>query len=226
MSMKRNDVTRIDLGFVSAYLLGAERGFVLVDTGMKSQRERLAAALAKAGCGSGDLVLVIVSHADYDHAGNCEWLRESFGAPIAIHSADAPTLISGESPQRVMSGRFGKILTRILSKRRGGGPSCKPDILLEDGQDLAPWGLSAKVLHLPGHTPGAIGLLVEGGNFVAGDVFANWRRPAASPFVHDRAAYRASIERARKLIPIDTKIWPGHGGPFPASALEDIALGD
>jgi glyoxylase-like metal-dependent hydrolase (beta-lactamase superfamily II) len=39
------------------------------------------------------------------------------------------------------------------------------------------------VLHLPGHRPGAIGILAggetEGWNFLAGDVFASWRRPAA-----------------------------------------------
>ena len=222
--MEQNKHQRLDFGFVNAYLIRADRGFVLIDTGTAGHRARLGAALAEAGCTGDKLRLVVLTHADYDHAGNASWLRETFGSPIAIHAGDAPMLETGVAPPRYIRGLLGRLLTPILALRRGGGPTCRPDILLEDSQELRPWGLAARVVHLSGHTPGAIGILAEDGAFFAGDVFANWRRPAASPFIHDAGSYRVSIARARELVPAEATVHPGHGGPFPAGELAKISL--
>ena len=222
--MQDRGPTRIELGFVNAYLLEGKKGFVLVDTGMASQRKKLEEALAAAGCERGSLALVVVTHADYDHMGNCPWLRDEWGAPVAIHGADRATLETGAAPRRFMRGLLGKILTFLISLRPEGGPTCPADHILEDGQSLEAWGLSATVCHLPGHTPGAIGLLMADGVFIAGDVFANWRKPAPSPFIHDLEAYRASLAKALELLPASSTVWPGHGGPFPAAAIAAMKL--
>jgi glyoxylase-like metal-dependent hydrolase (beta-lactamase superfamily II) len=222
--MQDRGPTRIELGFVNAYLLEGTKGFVLVDTGMASQRKKLEEALAAAGCGRGSLALVVVTHADYDHMGNCPWLRDEWGAPVAIHGADRETLETGAAPRRFMRGWLGKLLTLILSLRPAGLPTCPADVLLEDGQSLEAWGVAARVLHLPGHTRGAIGLLMAEGVFIAGDVFANWRRPAPSPFIQDLEAYRASLAKVLELVPASATVWPGHGGPFPATAIAAMKL--
>ena len=102
--MGKDDYQKLDFGFVSVYLVKAEKGFALVDTGMGGHRAKLEAALARSGCGRGDLRLVIITHADYDHAGNAEWLRETFGDPIAIHAGDAEMLETRIAPCEASSG--------------------------------------------------------------------------------------------------------------------------
>jgi glyoxylase-like metal-dependent hydrolase (beta-lactamase superfamily II) len=222
--MNTTSVQKLDFGFVSAYLLHGEKGFVLVDSGTEHHRIMLADRLAQAGCAKGDLALVVLTHADYDHAGNCAWLRETYGAKIAVHEGDAPMLETGIAPRRSIRGFFGPLLTFLVNLRKVRNPACAPDLRLVDGQDLGEWGVQARIVHLPGHTPGAIGVLVGETDFLAGDVYANWRKPAASPFVHDVEAYRASLAKARTVVPATATVWPGHGGPFPASALAGITI--
>jgi len=230
----RTTTHRIEFGFVNAFLLASEKGFVLIDTGLPSHRKTLRSALEGAGCRPGNLGLVVLTHvvlthADIDHAGNAAWLRETYGAEVAVHALDAPQLETGIAPPRTLRSRLGRLLTglRDLVPRRA--VTCPADLLLADGQDLGAWGLpAAKVIHLPGHNPGALGLLVEdgkgGGDFFAGDVLANFRRPSTSPFIHDLAAYRASLGRLRGLLPEGALVHPGHGQDFPASALKTIEL--
>lgn len=84
-------IHRIDVG-VNCYLIGDERGRVLIDTGFRSKRARLDAELAAAGCRPAGLRLIVLTHGDVDHTGNGEHLRSTYGGPIAIHEADAKTV--------------------------------------------------------------------------------------------------------------------------------------
>jgi glyoxylase-like metal-dependent hydrolase (beta-lactamase superfamily II) len=52
----------------------------------------------------------------------------------------------------------------------------KPDIFLRDGQDLGEYGFGAKIIHLPGHTKGSIGILTEEGDLFAGDTLVMAKR--------------------------------------------------
>jgi glyoxylase-like metal-dependent hydrolase (beta-lactamase superfamily II) len=64
-------VSTIKPGIVSAYLVGAEGGFVLIDTGLASQWEKLEGKLQAEGCLPGKLKLVAITHGDFDHTGLC-----------------------------------------------------------------------------------------------------------------------------------------------------------
>ncbi len=70
---------RIRLGGANAYVLDADGGFVLIDTGTPENRKVLDAALRAMGCGPGTLRLVVPTHGDYDHAGNAAYLRATWG---------------------------------------------------------------------------------------------------------------------------------------------------
>ena len=50
---------------------------MLIDTGKPEKRADLVARLERAGCRPGDLRLIVLTHGDYDHAGNAAYLRES-----------------------------------------------------------------------------------------------------------------------------------------------------
>jgi glyoxylase-like metal-dependent hydrolase (beta-lactamase superfamily II) len=59
---------------VSSYHVTGGDGFVLIDTGKPEKRREFEAELARAGCKSGDLKLIALTHGDYDHAGNAAYL--------------------------------------------------------------------------------------------------------------------------------------------------------
>lgn len=205
--------------FVSnCYLLKAAGGWVLVDTGVSFRRGALKDSLKAAGCGPGDLQLVIITHGDFDHTGNCAWLKERYRAKLAAHAGEVPALETG----RMMASRKhprGTIATAVMNLAgKLVFKPFKPDVLLEDGDDLSPYGLDARIIHLPGHTTGHIGVLTAAGDLFCGDLLGNQKRPEKFSLIDDDEEMNASIERLKEL-PV-TKVYPGHGLPFNISELK------
>ena len=77
------------LGSVNCYLIGSQAGYLLIDTGGPNQRLALEKGLADAGCRPGRLKLIVLTHGDFDHTGNAAYLREKFGAKLAMHAGDS-----------------------------------------------------------------------------------------------------------------------------------------
>lgn len=214
-------ITSISFDMANCYLLRARDGFVLVDTGLPSNRARIDHAIEAAGCRPGDLRLIVLTHGDYDHAGNATYLRQAFGGAIAIHRDDAERVRRGDwrwglkaKPDRFLP------LFRLVGQvvKPGAFRTFEPNVLLEDGQDLAPYGYDGRILALPGHTPGSIGVLSADGDVFCGDLLGNFfGRPKLESFIDDLPAARASVERLRSMG--TRMIYPGHGKPFPLSAL-------
>ena len=89
----------------------------------------------------------------------------------------------------------------------------KPDhlIYVREGDDLGPYGIKAKVIELPGHTSGSIGVDVEGKHLIVGDALDNWIRPGIGHLFHDREAIERSAEKIRAMG--ERTIYYGHGKP-------------
>ena len=209
----------IELDFVNAFLVKAKDGFVLIDTGMPYHWERLEAELIAAGCLPSKLNLVIITHGDRDHIGNCAKLQEKYKTKIAIHEADASMAESDVFLKRKIRTFAGRILI-LLSRLRRSKISLRkfrPDILLKDGQDLGEYGFSAKITHLPGHTKGSIGILTEEGDLFVGDKLVNSKNPDIAIFVDNFQELKNSIEKLKKLN--IKKVYPGHGKIFSFSDL-------
>jgi len=88
----------------------------------------------------------------------------------------------------------------------------KPDLYLDDGQSLSEYGLDAKVLYLPGHSRGSIGILTADGDLICGDLLENTDGPGLNSIMDDPATAYVSIEKLKQLS-IRT-VYPGHGEPF------------
>ena len=93
----------------------------------------------------------------------------------------------------------------------------EPDVFLEDEQDLSAYGLDARVVHLPGHSSGSIGILAGDGDLFCGDLLVNVMRPSLHYYIDDLAQAHESIRKLRGLG-VET-VYPGHGKPFPSSEL-------
>jgi hydroxyacylglutathione hydrolase len=204
------------LSSVNCYLLKNDSGCILIDTGCSSSRAELEREL-EACPEPGGLRLIVLTHGDFDHSGNAAYLRQKFGAKIAMHRQDSAMVERGD----IFGGRQGgNFFLRMLVSfifRFGRSSRFKPDLYLNDGDDLTEYGLEAKVLHIPGHSRGSIAVLTAGGHLFSGDLVVKNNRPVRNSLIDDLAAASASIERLKRLK-IDT-VYPGHGKPFPARLM-------
>jgi len=206
------DVIPVITGIANCYLLRAERGFVLVDCGSVLNRGRLRRALREAGCRPGDLNLVVVTHADFDHTGNCGWLRKKYGAKVALHTAELPAVTGNMLDNRATPvGRFVRGAMRVLGWLFG--RRFEPDVVFEEETSLRDYGLDARVIFIPGHSQGSVGVLTADGDLFCGDLLNNSKgAPVKNWLVDVPAEMDVSV---KKLATLGVRtVYPGHGQPF------------
>jgi glyoxylase-like metal-dependent hydrolase (beta-lactamase superfamily II) len=209
------EIKTFNYGRVNCYLIKADTGYIMIDTGLPTKYAAIEKELESTGCKPGNLKLIVLTHGDYDHAGNAAYLREKYGTKIAMHNSDSERVERGDWNWNLKAkpDKF-PIIFRIVSFfiRPGRFDTFKPDIYVEDGQGLSEYGFDAKVLHLPGHTKGSIGILTASSELFCGDLMDNLSKPRLEFFIDDLMAANASVEKLKKLN-INT-VHPGHGKPF------------
>ncbi len=213
------EIKIISLSGVNCYLIKTASGYILIDTGFPSKRAALEKELASAGCQPGNLKLVILTHGDLDHAGNCAYLRAKYGAKIALHADDSGMVERGDMRwnRKAKPDKF-SVIFRIMSLmsfffRPGKFDKFRPDLTIDEGFNLSEYGFDAEVLHIPGHSKGSLGVLTSGGDLFCGDLLYNIFGKPGIRFIDDLADFNASVEKLKKLN-IKT-VYPGHGKPFP-----------
>lgn len=200
------------MGSVNCYLVKTDGGAILIDTAGSNARRQLEAELDRAGCQPGDLTLIVITHGDFDHIGNAAYLRDKFGAKIAMHADDTGMAERGDMFwNRKSANSFIRFLAPILF-RFGEANKFSPDIAIEDGSALSEYGFDAIVFSIPGHSKGSIGILTSNGDLFCGDLFDNIGKPGINPIMDDLTTANASVEKLRALT-IHT-VYPGHGKPF------------
>ena len=216
------DIQTINLGGVNCFLLRTTDGFVLVDTGFPNKRADLEKALSEAGCHAGNFKLILITHGDHDHTGNCVYLHEKYNVKIAMHAADAGMVERGDmtwnrnaKPAKLSAfGRaimfFGGVMNRLSKSAKF--ETFSPDFTIDENFDLSEIGLDARVILIPGHSKGSIGILTAAGDLICGDLLMNLNRPRVHFLIDDLETYNASLEKLKSLG-IKT-IYPGHGKPF------------
>jgi glyoxylase-like metal-dependent hydrolase (beta-lactamase superfamily II) len=200
----------------NAYILIRD-GLVIIDAGIPgSGRTILSYIRDILKREPADIRTIILTHFHSDHIGGVRDLKKTVPQiKTAVHEADAG-FISGKIPLPRYKG-FKGLLLRLFSLLR---PSFfTPDILLKDGDRIE--GLTC--IHLPGHTPGSIGLLDENMKCIfAGDILrSDGKTLTAGPagFTLDPAVEQESI---RKLADLDFDLLlVGHGKPLrPQAAVK------
>jgi len=201
------------LGSVNCYLIETDTCYILIDTGCSNKRTDLEKELESAGCKPSYLKLIVLTHGDFDHAGNAAYLREKFCAKIAMHNEDSGMVEHGDmfwnrKKGNILLGTIAPILFRFGKKEK-----FKPDLYIDDGYALSDYGFDAKVLHIPGHSKGSIGILTADGDLFCGDLLENKDKPSLNSIIDDLMEANTSVEKLKSL---EIKaIYPGHGKPFP-----------
>jgi hydroxyacylglutathione hydrolase len=203
--------------YINCYLVRTGDGYILIDSGMPNKRRVIEKEIERAGCQPGNLKLIVLTHGDFDHSGNASYFRKKFGARIAMNYNDYGMAERGDM---LWNRKNPNIFIRIIFSLFFGlskSDRFKPDLTIDEGYDLSEYGFDAKVLYLPGHSKGSIGVLTTDGDLFCGDLFMNMNQPAPTSLVDDLAELNSSIEKLKSLK-INT-VYPGHGTPFPMSSF-------
>jgi glyoxylase-like metal-dependent hydrolase (beta-lactamase superfamily II) len=138
---------------------------------------------------------VVLTHGHFDHLAAAHELLTVCGGRLMVHIADAAWITT---PEGTGAALFGLTDTAPPADRE-----------LRDGDTIVVGGITAEVIHTPGHTPGSISLLVDGELFSGDTLFAGSVGRTDFPR-GDSQELRASIARLAAL-PDTTVVRPGHG---------------
>jgi glyoxylase-like metal-dependent hydrolase (beta-lactamase superfamily II) len=166
------------LRYVLVYAFETDRGPYIVDAGWNTEDAYavLCSGLAQAGFDIGDVQGVLVTHIHPDHYGLAGRVRETSGAWVALHPADAALIQDRYTEPTDLLERMGALLRRVgapaeelASLQNASMPvlpfvnAVEPDILMEDGDKPEVPGWELLAIWTPGHSPGHL-CFWEGGN--------------------------------------------------------------
>jgi glyoxylase-like metal-dependent hydrolase (beta-lactamase superfamily II) len=207
----------LHMGMVNCYLVKTATGFILIDTGGVNARKELLVELEKAGCKPGLLQLIILSHGDFDHTGNAAFLRKGFGSKIAMNIGDRGMVERGDMFANRKKPNFVIKLLMPIFVRFGRLERFTPDLLLENDGDLSEFGMDARIISIPGHSRGSLGILTSERDLFCGDLFENIKAPCLNSIMDDLEEAQSSC---RKLAELNIGlVYPGHGSLFPLADL-------
>ncbi len=144
--------------------------------------------------------------------GNCAYLREKYQTKIAMHKDDIGMVENGDMFWNRQTGNtvIKKIINLTFNIERS-----KPDVELDEQSDLSKYELNVKVLYLPGHSKGSIGILTSDKNLFCSDLLMNRKKPEPNSLIDNKNDLNRSIEKV-KSYDINV-VYPGYGNPFQMS---------
>jgi glyoxylase-like metal-dependent hydrolase (beta-lactamase superfamily II) len=210
---------------VQAYAVRERDGFNLIDTTTAGNDTAILDALAGIDGRAADDVRVyemLLTHGHDDHTGSAAALAARTGARIVVPRIEAPVVAGEQQPPPPQLAEwelrlFGQVMPNVPH-----APPARPDRLVDDGDTLG-WEHDARLIAVPGHTPGSIAAWFERDRVLAaGDAVASHEgRPRVGVFNADPTA---AIQSFRRLARLDADLACfGHGEPVRTEAGARLA---
>ena len=182
------------LGWSAIYLVTTPSGRRLIfDTGGYNERGTIPKLLDEHGIGVAAIEWVVLSHLHFDHAVNWDLFPN---AELVVHekeiahaqAGDDPCVLRYQAPALLANNRL-----RLIREESS---------TLENG---------VQVVHVPGHTPGAIALTI-GDSVLSGDALkSRWDlRGQLTDTWNDELA----LQSIQKIAGLGNRIYPGHDVPL------------
>jgi metallo-beta-lactamase class B len=128
----------------NTWAITTSEGIILIDT-MNSEaeaRDVIVPSLKKAGLDPATIKYILIGHGhpgQSDHTGGALYLQKTYGAKVVMNPIDADL---------------------VLPTQRADRPLAVPDMQAYDGQKLTLGDTTLTLMHIPGHTPGTMGIIV------------------------------------------------------------------
>jgi hydroxyacylglutathione hydrolase len=196
---------------MNVFLIRDGDGVLAFDAGIRAMTGEVRAA----GAALGGITRVLLGHAHADHRG----VAPGLGVPVLCHEAERADAESDGGWHYFDFAKLnpaGRVLMPRLLRSWDGGPVRIADTVAK-GDEIAGF----RVVHLPGHAPGLIGLMRESDRlalvsdcFYTLDPQSGRKGPPRVP----HAAFNLDTEQAResirKLAALEPRAaWPGHADP-------------
>ena len=202
-------ITHIKGGTDNCYIVSSGKDAILFDTASGENLQQVSDE-----CSKYDLKLIVLSHPHFDHAENAAALSKKFNVPVAYNEADDGIFDDYNSQPLHSYGLVGfvvlKASLKVLSQTKVTRPENR--FFVKEGDTLADYGFpDIKVVELPGHSMGSIGLLVADDAMLVGDALDNWIKPGMGHLYTDLEAEKKTVEKIRSFG--KRTYYYGHGKP-------------
>ncbi|SCW62353.1 Glyoxylase, beta-lactamase superfamily II [Ruminococcaceae bacterium YRB3002] len=211
------NIRQIKNGTDNCYLVSEGREAILVDT---TSAPGLAAVLD--ACSAYEMKMIVLTHPHFDHAENAYELSKTLGVPVVMSEADLPVFDDFNAQPLKPTGLVGRVVLWLSLKALRGTVVRRPEQLafVSEGETLRDIGarlgidinIDGRIIELPGHTLGSIGVIVGDDAVIVGDQMDNWITPAIGHLYYDKNLLAQSQEKLRGVC-AGRMVYYGHGKP-------------
>jgi hydroxyacylglutathione hydrolase len=215
---------KIRLGVTSTYLVPGRNGYLLVDAGPMGKADLFFKRLEKSGVLPGQIKLIVLTHAHYDHAGCLSEIKKECRCPVMAHGFEAFFLknpvfrLADPSLDHLPTVEEYQGFRVVQREKTYRFEAMDPEYPLDREVSLEDFGFSAKIVFTPGHTPGSLSVITRDQEAFIGDLALNTFPFGAGPcFPQYSFNHGQQIQSWEKIQRLGVKtVFPGHGRPFEA----------
>jgi N-acyl homoserine lactone hydrolase len=196
-------------GMSTVALVRAAGELIIFDTGPYAYRPILQGRLRRAGIDPDAVTKVILSHLHWDNAANADLFHN---ADILVHERELNAASAASGRDWAIPEYTVRALRKLRLQPVAGDVELASDV---------------RIVELPGHTPGSIGLIV-GRQLLSGDAVGSAKEAIAERVASCAGGEQAATASLKKALAIGEIIYPGHDRPFrvgpPIAYVSDYEL--